>query len=375
MDHQDIARNVRRLRQVNRQSQKELATAAGLSLAGFRKIETGMAQPRVDSLQSIARALKVGLQELLTPAPELRSVRFRSFKRLRTREHILTQVASWLRDFNELETILGVRLPYALQGLTAPDSPEEAAQRVRKKFGLSPTEPIRDLCGLLESRAVKVLLADIASDAFFGLSVSSSDGGPAIVVNTWDRISVERQIFTAAHELGHLVLHLGEYDVDQQEEEKLQEQEANLFASHFLMPNAAFEREWQDTYGLGFIERVFKVKRIFRVSYRTVLYRLVESTEDKDLWRKFQVFYKKRYGKTLLKRDEPSALAANAFRAATPEASREPAGLSSDDFVEDRLSRLVRRAVEQGEISLSRAAEILNLSLEEMRELSAAWVA
>ena len=42
--------------------------------------------------------------------------------------------------------------------------------------------------------------------------------------------------------------------------------------------------------------------------------------------------------------------------------------------MEDRLSRLVRQAVESGEISLGRAAEILRLPLPEMRTLAGAWV-
>src|SRR4029079_8029249 len=98
-----------------------------------------------------------------------------------------------------------------------------------------------------------------------------------IAVNTWDRISVERWIFTGAHELGHLVLHLGDYEVDRKEEEARQEREANLFASHFLMPPEVFRKEWSETYGMSFVARVFKVKRMFRVSYRTVLFRLAET--------------------------------------------------------------------------------------------------
>ncbi len=39
----------------------------------------------------------------------------------------------------------------------------------------------------------------------------------------------------------------------------------------------------------------------------------------------------------------------------------EPAGLSRHDFMEDRLHRLVRQALERGSISLGRAAEILDL--------------
>src|SRR5207245_1218913 len=119
---------------------------------------------------------------------------------------------------------------------------------------------------------VKVCAMRIASDAFFGLSVAKSDGGPAIAVNVWDRISVERWIFTAAHELGHLLLHFSAYDVARTAEDKSEENEANQFASHFLMPDDVFRSEWDEARGHGLVDRVFKVKRIFHVSYRTVLY-------------------------------------------------------------------------------------------------------
>ena len=201
-------------------------------------------------------------------------------------------------------------------------------------------------------------------------------GGPAIAVNTWDRISVERWIFTAAHELGHLLLHLEDYDVAEREEEREQEKEANLFASHFLMPAEVFEREWAETYGMAFVDRVLKVKRIFRVSYRTVLYRLSEHHPGPELWKRFQVDYRRRTGRSLLKDAEPEALAADEFRASFPEHSRagEPEDLSPLDFVEDRLSCLVRTAVEGEEISLARGAEILGLSLADMRQLASSWV-
>jgi len=57
-----------------------------------------------------------------------------------------------------------------------------------------------DVCELLEDNGVKVYPLCIANDEFFGLSVAKDDGGPAVVVNVWERISVERWIFTAAHD-------------------------------------------------------------------------------------------------------------------------------------------------------------------------------
>jgi predicted HTH domain antitoxin len=55
-------------------------------------------------------------------------------------------------------------------------------------------------------------------------------------------------------------------------------------------------------------------------------------------------------------------------------AADEPEHLVEGDFMEDRLFRLVRKAVEDDEISLGRAAEILRMNLEDMRELSNSWV-
>lgn len=379
MTEKTIAENVRRLRYEKGLTQKELAQASGLSRAGYRNVETAKSIPRADTLEAIARALEVPVRELVTPVQRLERVRFRSFKRLKTRAQILARVSRWLEDFNALEQMLDDRQPYRLMDL-ADDSngePKRLAARVREALDLGPSEPIRDICGLLESNGIKVLPVEIASDAFFGLSVAPPDGGPAIVVNTWERISVERWIFTAAHELGHLLLHLHEYDVTEQEESEHQEKQANLFAAHLLMPEEEFWREWEDARGLPLVDRVLKVKRMFRVSYRTVLYRLAEHRDDpSEIWKHFQIQYKRRHGRTLLRDDEPRALAADEFRASAPESLRadEPDYLSPSDFQEDRLRRLIRRGVEEGAISLSRAAEILDLSLRDMRLLANAWV-
>jgi Zn-dependent peptidase ImmA (M78 family)/DNA-binding XRE family transcriptional regulator len=383
MSHETIGTNLRRLRTARGVTQEDLAEAAGITRVAYRNVETGASLPRTETLQALARALEVGIQDLVTPVAELRHVRFRSFRRLNTRDQILIDVGRRLGDFNNLENLLGDRIEYALRAFTrdlgkeSESDPEKVAAEVRERFGLGSDEPVRDLCGLLESRGIKVLPLRIASDAFFGLSVAEADGGPAVAVNIWDRISVERWIFTAAHELGHLVLHLEDYQVDCKAEEEKQEKEANLFASHFLMPPEVFRKEWNETYGMPFVDRVFKVKRMFRVSYRTVLYRLGETgAVGPEIWQRFQGEYKRRFGRTLLKDDEPAALAADAFRASFPESSRagEPEDLSPADFMEDRLLRLVRRAVETEAITLSRGAEILGLSTVEMRQLSASWV-
>jgi hypothetical protein len=122
-------------------------------------------------------------------------------------------------------------------------------------------------------------------------------------------------------------------------------------------------------------DRVLKVKRMFGVSYRTVLYRLAETEIGNEVWPIFQAESRKRTGRTLLKEDEPRRLAVDAFKASFPESRRagEPERLSPIDFTEDRLPSLVRKAVESGAITLARGAEILGLGLREMRDLAASW--
>ena len=213
------------------------------------------------------------------------------------------------------------------------------------------------------------------SDHFFGLSVGAESGGPAVVVNTWQRITVERWIFSAAHELGHLLMHLDAFNVEETSEDKQQEAEADLFASHFLMPNAVFEKEWHEARGLPLVDRVFKLKQMFHVSYKTVLYRVQQNTDDDGIWRKFFRDYKRQHGSVPGRKEEPSPLDEKDFGNGIPAANvaREPARLPEGLFMEDCLARLVRRAVEEEQISLSRAAEILRLSTSDMRAIAAGW--
>lgn len=374
-DEAFVGANVARLRLDQQLTQEGLAEKAGISRVALGKIERGAVIPRAATLAGLANALDVALSELVTPVRPLEGVRFRADRQVHSREQILARVSKWLDAYAGLEADLDdsrdfgfqIQLPRAME-------PAEAARRARSAAGLGPEEPVRDICGLLEDNGVKVLLFETRRDSFFGLSVGPVGGGPAVVVNTWDRISVERWIFTAAHELGHLLLHPSEYQRDRTEIPAKTEREADEFASEFLMPNRAFTKEWDGTHGHPLLFRVLKVKRIFRVSYKTVLYRLTQAHGyPSEIWRTFQRQHRAHFGKTLRKADEPDAMRKSEFTW-NWRRSGEPESLSPHDFVEDRLCRLVRTAVERGRISLGRAAEIFGIPRDEMRARAREWV-
>jgi hypothetical protein len=114
-----------------------------------------------------------------------------------------------------------------------------------------------------------------------------------------------------------------------------------------------------------------KLKRIFRVSCTSVVYRIASSSSDPHaVWARFRSEYETLTGRKLDMTKEPGGLPVDDFRMGPlAKIADEPEHLDASDFMQDRLHRLVRMAAETQQISMSRAAEILQLNLQQMREL------
>ena len=60
---------------------------------------------------------------------------------------------------------------------------------------------------------------------------------------------------------------------------------------------------------LSALDRVFKVKRIYSVSYKTVLLRLINlGAADNNVWKKFNLAYQRRFNRKLSFKEEPRAI-------------------------------------------------------------------
>lgn len=105
--------------------------------------------------------------------------------------------------------------------------PEACAEVVRKVWGLG-EKPIPNIIALLESKGVRVFSLSNESQEV-DACCEWSGNRPFVFLNMSK--SSERCRFDAAHELGHLVMHKHGLV-----EGKQMEQEANAFASAFLMP-------------------------------------------------------------------------------------------------------------------------------------------
>lgn len=112
-------------------------------------------------------------------------------------------------------------------------TPEIVAKNTRKLVGLKPHEPINEIFNLIESNGI-IIVEFNATEKFDGVSFVSDNGNPIIVINK--TFCNDRKRFTIAHELGHLLMHSVNNPAIPSHREKKLENEANKFASEFLMP-------------------------------------------------------------------------------------------------------------------------------------------
>ena len=368
----DIGSNVRRYMKIRGLTVPALAKKGGIGTATLSNVLNGRSEPKSSTLISLAAALGVSVVDLVADSPKLQSLRFRTAKTLSGREkaerdELRHDTALWLANYRFLESQLGESQPFVL-GEVGEKDPKKAAIRVRQVLGI-PLAAISDLPQLMEQAGIKLRIHRFGFTRTFGLSVAANDDGPAIVVNSEQKIPVERQLFSVAHELGHLVLHKSSYDASKVEENNEEERSANLFAGHFLVPDEGLDKAWKESKGLHWVDSVLRIKKQFKVSYMTVLVRLSQLLPKPDigaLIAQFRKDYAERYGQQLKGHYEPDSIAG-------PVADADPKHLDQTDLMEDRFNRLVRQAFEKEIISIGRAGEMLGLSLEEMRSLAKAW--
>ncbi|MBS3942411.1 MAG: ImmA/IrrE family metallo-endopeptidase [Actinobacteria bacterium] len=207
-----------------------LADAVGLTARRIASFENEGDVPPESTIAALAAALRFPVEfftrgEVAMPRSE--QVSFRSLSKLTAgrRDAALAgaalayEVASWFDDRFELPE---PDLP-DLRDV----QPSQAAAALRSMWNLGEL-PAPNLVHLLEAHGVRVFsLVDDCAD-LDALSMWN-DGTPFVFLT--QHKSPERARWDAAHELGHLVLHLGAAP-----QGRVHEDEADAFARHFLLP-------------------------------------------------------------------------------------------------------------------------------------------
>lgn len=150
---------------------------------------------------------------------------------------------------------------------------ETLSSCIREDVGLG-EGPISDIVEVAELMGFTVINSDYQEDKVDAFSsMNRIDSRHYFVITTGESRSFYRQQFSIAHEIGHWVLHqhLNPAELDK-EEYRLMEDQANKFASAFLLPRESFGKQLQ-TQKADDIETYFNLKRIWNVSMAAMIKR------------------------------------------------------------------------------------------------------
>lgn len=316
------------------------------------KYERGESTPSSGVLVALSKALGVSLAYLLdVQGIELSAVEFRTKANTsgRDRAQVETEVLEWIERYLQVERVLELdsahwQCPVArLRKLGNPGDAEKLAAEVREEWELG-LDPIPNMTELLEEKGLKVLTVPLPErvSGFTCLVKRSEERAdlPVIVVN--NRFPLERRRLTLAHELAHRLIDTD--SLSDRDEEKA----ANVFAGAFLMPRDHLRREvGKQRHALGYNELI-DLKRLYRVSGAALLVRLrqLEIISESTLVYAFQSV-------------------ARGWRTEEPNPIEPPAERGKEERAL-RFERLCYRALAEGLISLSKAAELLRLPVPEV---------
>ncbi len=134
--------------------------------------------------------------------------------------------------------------------------------------------PVRNMVNLIENHGIIVSAFDVNSDkidAFTQVHNISTFPQYCVIVGNNKKSAVRRN-FDIAHELGHIILHSNIENLEELSNEQLKEleNEANLFASAFLMPRNAF---YNDLTNANDLLSYISLKKKWHVSIAAMLIR------------------------------------------------------------------------------------------------------
>lgn len=272
-------------------TQAELAERLFLEQSTISKIEHGLLAPTKEIVNKIAETLDFPT-----------SFFYQEWKPIRVEGHYrrkLSLPAKMLKQCKAKMTIADHHLSTLSDSLVLPvlnipkwnvvidGSPSLCAKYVREFWRL-PKGRIENLTQTMEDNGIIVIELDF--DEMEGFSAFSKDGYPLIFIN--NNRPGDRDLFTKAHELFHIIAHFGQKISEDRDIDK----EAHEFASEFLLPTNEIQH---DLVKLN-ISKLADLKRYWRVSMAAIIMKakncgLLTQNQSEYLWKQMSALgYKKR---------------------------------------------------------------------------------
>ena len=287
----------------------------------------------------VAKTLNVKAGYFLRPNPlELENPEYRKKSSLSKKklDMITGKILNKIEQRLELEALFPVSpvpefmLPEGLpKAIKTMDEIEAVADTVRDAWNLG-LNPIPELVDVLESIGIRVFEIDESADSKFDGLAATVNGYRIIVISkAW---SGDRQRFTMAHELGHLIL-------DERLSDEIDEERASdRFAGAFLLPESSLKLELGEHRTRFELRELLLLKQEFGISMSGILYRTRNLGIIRESYHKSLII---EFSKRGWRKNEPERYPAE-----------EP----------HHFQQLIFHALAEDYISESKAAELMNMS-------------
>ena len=328
-------------------SLQNLSDALGnkVSRQALHKYEKGEVIPDSEMIGLLSKALNVQSDFFFRDTKvELGKLEFRKLTKLPVKEQnkIVECTRDVLSRYLELEEILGIETKFEnplkdFPTISSINDIEKAVLKVRKSWELG-LDPIYNSIELLEDNHIKVVLVN-SEDSFDGMQTWLNQTIPVIVINESKLKSADRIRFTVLHELGHLLLPLGNLP------EKVKEKFCNQFAAAMLIPKTAIQSELGISRKKLFIQELGELKKQYGISIQALMYRCKDLSIISESHLNQLVFI----------------IGHNGWKVVEPV---QYAGLEKSN----RFTQLLFRALAEELISMNKAAVLNNQSLVDFRK-------
>lgn len=338
-----FGRRLNQARQMKGLSMDELGNALNPTVTrqAIYKYEKGQTMPDSRMLLAFGEVLGVKPEYFFRPfTVEVDRIMFRKNAKFAEKKSIAIRerVREELERYLEAEQLCGTLALFSLQArdIVSPDDICVYAKDVRSMLKLG-MDGISNVIEVLEENGVKVI--EISEDeSFEGLSGFANDNIPVIVVN--DNLGTEHKRFILLHELGHILMKFND-DISYKEAEDF----CNIFASELLLPSFVIvSRLGSKRHDISLAE-LADIQRQYGISVDAIMSALRRL--DVITARRFDGYLKK-------KRNFPDFRATVERTISRPETTR-------------RFVRMVYRALADEVITFSKAASLLNTSVETVK--------
>ena len=258
---------IKQARELKRLTQSQLAVAVGVNQSAIAHFETGRAFPSTAIIESIAHetGVKPGFFEREPTTPiSPGSLVYRSRSSVRSSER--DQAHQFLALL--VEQMIQMSLKLNLPPMRLPDPSEDpvhSARSTRLALGVGPIQPVAHIINLLEQHGTIVFGLPLALEKIDAFSTWAHIDHERPIIALSSVAAGDRLRFSAAHELGHLVMHR-----DMQRYVIELEREADEFAAEFLLPEQAMRETLSESLNLTAAARL---KRRWRVSIQMLVRR------------------------------------------------------------------------------------------------------